>query len=78
LFLFGNSQFGLARWVGNLNFSTIYQQILEEKGLMLLPGSVFEIEDSYFRLGLGRLSFPLALEKLEEWIKTKNLLDFSS
>lgn len=61
----------LARWVGNLSFTAIYQQILDEKGLMLLPGSVFEIEDSYFRLGLGRESFPLALEKLEEWIKTR-------
>lgn len=61
----------LAQWHGRTSFSNIYEQVLEEKGLMILPGSVFELDDRYFRLGLGRKTFPHALGQLEEWIKTK-------
>ncbi|MGB9639337.1 MAG: aminotransferase class I/II-fold pyridoxal phosphate-dependent enzyme, partial [Anaerolineales bacterium] len=61
----------LAQWRVETPHSNIYQQLLDEKGLMILPGSVFELDDRYFRLGLGRKTFSIALGQLEEWIKTK-------
>lgn len=69
----------LAQWHSIPNYLKIYEQVLDKKGLMILPGSVFELDDRYFRLGLGRKTFSLALEQLEEWMKTNSvyLSDFS-
>ncbi len=63
----------LAYWRGKPNFSAVMERVLDEKGLMILPGSVFDIDDNTFRLGLGRKSFPLALEQLEDWLISQNI-----
>ena len=42
--------------------------LLEKKGVLLLPGNRFNYDNRYIRLGFGRKNMPLALEKLEEYI----------
>lgn len=42
----------------------VSNRLAEEESVLLLPGSVFGADKSYFRLGLGRRDCPLALEKL--------------
>lgn len=39
---------------------------VKRAGVLLLPGSVYEDEDSHFRLGLGRKNLPQAVARLEE------------
>lgn len=58
----------LARWEGGLPLEEVCRRLLDEKGLMILPGAVFEIPGDTFRLGLGRLTFSQALDRLETWI----------
>ena len=41
---------------------------VEQKGVLLLPGRVYETEGPYFRMGYGRKNFPQNLEKLEEFL----------
>jgi aspartate/methionine/tyrosine aminotransferase len=47
------------------------ERLLNEKGVFLLPGTVFE-EPEHVRLGLGRLEFPIALERLDQFIRQRS------
>ena len=42
--------------------------LLEKKGVLLVPGNQFNYSNQYIRLGFGRKNMPQALEKLEEYI----------
>jgi aspartate/methionine/tyrosine aminotransferase len=42
--------------------------LLEKKGVLLLPGNQFNYINQYIRLGFGRKNMPQALEKLEEYL----------
>ncbi|MGH3939858.1 MAG: aminotransferase class I/II-fold pyridoxal phosphate-dependent enzyme [Pseudonocardiaceae bacterium] len=42
--------------------------LAHEKSVLLLPGSVFDMDDSRFRLGLGRTSLPVALDLLGDFV----------
>jgi aspartate/methionine/tyrosine aminotransferase len=53
------------------NADEVSTQLAEHSSVLMLPGSVFGYERSYFRLGLGRRDFPMALEKLDSLIRTE-------
>ncbi|MDQ0988764.1 pyridoxal phosphate-dependent aminotransferase [Streptomyces sp. V2I9] len=42
--------------------------LAREEGVLLLPGSVFDTDDNRFRIGLGRTSLPLALERTDAFL----------
>jgi len=48
------------------NFSI---NLLKSKGVMLLPGNVYNYEGNYFRVGFARKNMSEAIAKLEEYIK---------
>ena len=41
-------------------------ELVETRGVLLLPGSRFGVPGDHFRLGFGRTDLPVALERLEE------------
>lgn len=43
--------------------------LVEKKGVMLLPAKVYDFKGNYFRIGFARKNMPEALEKLEEYLK---------
>jgi aspartate/methionine/tyrosine aminotransferase len=43
--------------------------LVENKGVMLVPGSLFEYPGNHFRIGLGKENFPEALGVLEEYMR---------
>ncbi len=43
--------------------------LIKKKGVLLLPGDVYEVEGNYFRMGYGRRNFSEALARLEEYLK---------
>ena len=43
-------------------------KLIEEKGVLLLPGNLYENYPSHFRLGYGRKNIPEALSKFQEYI----------
>ena len=60
------------------------QDLLQKKGVLLLPGCVlpyylltfrtcYSFGNQYFRLGLGRKSVPEALQKVEEYLNEGHL-----
>ena len=42
-------------------------ELVEETGVLLLPGSQFQFPGNHFRLGFGRSDLPEALDRLEEY-----------
>ena len=42
--------------------------LVDKKGVLLLPSTKYEFGNKHFRLGFGRKNMPEALEKLEEYI----------
>ena len=47
--------------------------LLEEKGVMLLPGGIFDYEGNHFRVGFGRRNMPEALTRVKEWLNEKGI-----
>lgn len=48
------------------------ENLVNEKGVLLLPGDVYSFKGQYFRMGFGRKSFPVSLEKFEEYLIENN------
>jgi aspartate/methionine/tyrosine aminotransferase len=46
--------------------------LVEKKGVMLLPATVYDYEGNNFRIGFGRKNTQEALQKLEEYIQEQN------
>ncbi|WP_405387458.1 aminotransferase class I/II-fold pyridoxal phosphate-dependent enzyme [Streptomyces sp. NBC_01102] len=44
------------------------RDLAREQSVLLLPDSVFDMADNRFRVGLGRTSLPLALDRIDEFI----------
>jgi aspartate/methionine/tyrosine aminotransferase len=44
------------------------RRLVEEAGVMLLPGTVFDYDDAHVRVGLGRAPFREGLTVLEAWL----------
>jgi len=72
---------GFARWTppvaGSVAFprltegidaETFAERLVAESGVLLLPGTYYDYDRSYFRLGFGRANMPEALERLETWL----------
>ncbi len=45
--------------------------LAREKGVLFLPGTVFEMTDNRLRVGLGRSSLPAALERVDDYLAAR-------
>ncbi len=50
------------------NVDEFCDDLVNEAGVMLLPGSNYDDSNNHFRLGLGRRNLPQAVERLEEFL----------
>ena len=53
----------------SLSADAVSTQLAEQHSVLLMPGSVFGVEQRHFRLGLGRKDFPAALDALGRVLK---------
>ncbi len=53
-------------WKGGKPLEQLCQLALDQQGVMIVPGEMFDHHGGYFRLGLGRKNFAEALEHLDE------------
>lgn len=53
------------RWIGPGQVEAFCQAALDQAGVMIAPGSLFDYPGDHFRVGLGRLYFCEALAQLE-------------
>lgn len=53
----------------NVDIADFCHDLVEKKGVMLLPSKVYDFKGNYFRIGFARKNMSEALEKLEEYLK---------
>ncbi|GAB5493196.1 MAG: pyridoxal phosphate-dependent aminotransferase [Phototrophicaceae bacterium] len=58
-----------AEYHGEESITDLAEKLVSEKGLMILPASVYDYEGNYFRLGFGRKNMPEALNLLGDYIQ---------
>jgi aspartate/methionine/tyrosine aminotransferase len=56
-------------WIGNGSVGHFCQGVLEQQGVMLVPGNLFEFPGNHFRIGLGRKNLQDALEHVAGYLK---------
>jgi aspartate/methionine/tyrosine aminotransferase len=52
------------RYLGKEGAGALSERLIREADTLLLPGSLFNFDDSHFRVGLGRTDYPEALKRL--------------
>jgi len=52
------------QWLGAGSVEQFCQSVLEQRGVMIVPGSLFDFPGNHFRLGLGRKNLAEALEQV--------------
>ncbi len=56
-------------WNGAQTVEQFCQAVLDQQGVMVVPGSIFEYPGSHFRVGLGRANFAEALGQVEAFLE---------
>ncbi|WP_068471446.1 aminotransferase class I/II-fold pyridoxal phosphate-dependent enzyme [Candidatus Protochlamydia phocaeensis] len=54
---------------GKKNVEQFSQELIEQEGVLILPGSVYNDTQNHFRIGFGRRNMPEALVKLERFLE---------
>jgi len=62
---------GFPKWLGKGTIEAFCQELLEQKGIMIVPGSIFEFPGSHFRIGLGRMNFGEILDHTDDYLKSR-------
>jgi aspartate/methionine/tyrosine aminotransferase len=62
---------GFPRLLSDVPAERLAAELVEEEGVMLLPGSVYGHPGNHFRLGFGRRDFPEALERLDRFAERR-------
>jgi aspartate/methionine/tyrosine aminotransferase len=55
-------------WRGEKPVEQFCQDVLEQQGVMIVPGSIFDFSGNHFRIGLGRRNLPEALEHVAGYL----------
>ena len=53
----------------NVDVKQFCEDLIEKKGVLLLPSTAYGFGNKNFRLGFGRKNMPEALKKLEEYLE---------
>jgi len=56
------------QWVGASPVEQFCEDALDRKGVMIVPGSIFDFPGNHFRLGLGRRNFAQALDRVGDYL----------
>lgn len=55
----------------NMPIEQFTNELVEQQGVLLLPGTVYDHPGNHFRLGFGRANMPAALNRLERFISER-------
>jgi aspartate/methionine/tyrosine aminotransferase len=56
------------RWTGAVAVEDFCRRVLDEHGVMIVPGSLFDVPGGFFRLGLGRANFTQAMDLVRSYL----------
>lgn len=55
------------RLCSDLHIEQFVTELVEQRGVLLLPGTIFDFHGNHFRIGFGRINLPEALAYLEDF-----------
>jgi len=59
--------------VGGVDSENFCAELVQNAGVLLAPGYLFDYPGSHFRIGFGRKSLPAALDRLDKYLQHKRL-----
>jgi aspartate/methionine/tyrosine aminotransferase len=62
------------RFAEGASSDSLAAELVEERGVLILPGSIFDWPGPHFRIGLGRKNLPEALGRFEEFLERRGTL----
>lgn len=62
---------GFPRLAADVAIDDFARELVDEEGVLILPGSVYEHAGNHFRLGFGRRNMPEAIERLERFASAR-------
>jgi len=57
------------KWMADTPVEQFCQGVLDQQGVMIVPGSIFDFPGNHFRLGLGRRNLAEVLRRVSDYIK---------
>jgi aspartate/methionine/tyrosine aminotransferase len=60
---------GFINYTGKESVDEFSKRLIQKKGVLLMPASVYDYPGNHFRVGFGRKNMPEALDKLEEFLE---------
>jgi aspartate/methionine/tyrosine aminotransferase len=57
------------RWLGRGTAEQFCRNVLDEEGVMIVPGALFDFPGGHFRVGLGRKNFGEALARVGDFLR---------
>jgi len=66
------------QWLGDGPVEQLCQDILDQQGVMIVPGSLFDFLGNHFRIGLGRKNFGEAIGLVNAYLKDRTGYDDES
>ncbi|MAJ87184.1 MAG: aminotransferase class I/II-fold pyridoxal phosphate-dependent enzyme [Cellvibrionales bacterium TMED148] len=60
---------GFPKIMGHLNSDVFAEKLLNTKGVLVVPASVFNLRGNFFRIGFGRKNMPDALRMVRDFIE---------
>jgi aspartate/methionine/tyrosine aminotransferase len=67
----GGAAIGFPRLVADITIDDFARELVDEEGVLVLPGSVYGHPDNHFRIGFGRRNMPEALARLERFASAR-------
>lgn len=62
---------GLIKLLLPVSVEKFTEKLVEEKGVLVMPGSVFDLPGNYFRIGFGKKKMVQCLERFEQFLNGK-------
>jgi aspartate/methionine/tyrosine aminotransferase len=56
------------QWTGGSPVESFCEGVLQQQGVMIVPGSIFDFPGEHFRIGLGRRNFEEALQRVSDYL----------
>lgn len=60
---------GYPLFKGRISISTLADQLLQECGVLILPGTIYDDKNNHFRISFGREAMPEGLNRFREFIE---------
>ena len=66
---------GFVRYHGKSSIEELCNGVRKSEGVLLLPGSVYQVETPHFRIGFGRKNMADSLQRFENYIKKSHPIE---